>query len=313
MTMLDTKYIKNANAAWARSDLDSLGELSRSIRAEGIRKPLLIRKDFLMIDGARRFTVAVAQRMPTVPVIFVEDWPTLIANFDPSAPDSLPMGWFDLLEFWTNILTPLYHDQRYKQGVENRKLSDATGEATIRPVYSTFTQHLANLYKTEPATIKLFRDYLVRLNNLADTFPIFYKGVLDAMPVGEAARDLQQSRFVKSLMERLATGDITEDEAVITFKMRLRQGTDKRRFRRAQPVRLDRDAPPVPSAKVDRFLTLLEEVSFHTTDFMNFAVTPDDVAGFDERMAQVISQLGAMRRRMAAVIRNQEKTSKEQN
>ena len=307
MTMLDVKYIKNANAAWARTDLGPLGDLTKSIKQDGIRRPLLIRKDYLMIDGARRFTVAVAQRMPAVPVIFVEDWPTLAAHFDPAAPDSLPMNWPDLLEFWNNVLTPLYRDQRYSQGVATRKATNDTGEAAARPVYSAYTRHLATLYKTEPATIKLFRDYFLRLQKASDQFPGFYKGVLDAMPTGEEARNLAQSRFIKSLMERLGANEITEEEAVISFKMRLRQGTEKRSFRRATPTRLDRNAPPATLSKVDKFVGKLEEVTFQATDFMNFALTPDEAAECDQRMAQVLSQLGAMRRRMAAAIRVKEK------
>lgn len=311
MPTLDVKDIRNSNPAWARSDLGYLDELTADIRRNGIQKPLLVKPDLLLIDGARRLMSAVALKIPTVPIIMVNDWQALVDNFDPTAPDAQPMEWLDLVEFWQNVLTPIYRERRYERMVTARRRQHGLrGGNEQKPVYSAFTNELATIYKASPATIKVLRDYILKLHKYSDKFPQFYAGILDAMPRGEGARDLAQARFIKSLLDRLVASELSEEEAVITFKMRLRQGTSVRSYSRAPMVKLDRGAPPASTTKVDKFLTKLEEVAFQTADFLNFSVKPDEFPELDQRLAASVSQLTAMRRRMQASLRPTEKKNK---
>lgn len=309
--MLDVRYIKNANPTWARNDLGSLEDLTMDIKSNGIMKPLLIRRDGLMVDGARRFTVATALKLSTVPIVFIDTWDDLVDNFDPTAPDTLPMCWPDLLGFWNNILKPIYNVHRYHQARVTLKHKAETGDQPPRPVYSAYIRSMASLYGTEPATIKTLRDYFVKLERTRNRFPVFYKGIMESLPLGESARDLTQSRFIKSLLERLLVNEISEEEAVIVFNMRLRQGTSKRSFFRASQVRYSANAAPVDNATVDRLMTKLEAVALTASEFQNFKMKSDEAADFSQRMTAALSQLMGLRRRMQTAVRLQEK-SKEQ-
>lgn len=308
MTMLDVKYIKNANPKWARMDLGPLAALTSDIKQHGIVTPLLVKPDFLMIDGARRFTVALSLKEHAVPVTIIDSWELLVEHFKPAALDALPMEWLDLLGFFDNVLKPIYDAHRYQNGVVTRRHNEETGEASLRHGYSAFTHCLAQLYGTAPSTIKLLRDYFVKLHRTSGQFPVFYKGLLGLLPTGEAARDLAQSRFIKSLLERLMEGSVTEEEALTIFSMRLRQGTARRSYERVSPVRFDPQAKQISHAKVDNLLTKLEEVAFQATEFLNFSVTPEELAELQQRITTSLSQIMGLRRRMETATRNQEKS-----
>jgi hypothetical protein len=296
-TMLAIKFIEHANPAWARSQIGPLADLKADIKKNGIQQPILIKRDFLMIDGARRLVAAKALHMADVPVTYCDNWATVMAEFHPNRPDCLPMDWPDLLDFWVNVLKPMQTETRWERAIATRRTNAAIGERAGNPVYSQFLLDLAKIYEVEPATVKILRDTMSKLRKERDRFPKFVDGVLATLPSGEAARELLKGVAIKSLFERVIAGSLSEDEGLVMFGVKMRQEPMKA-VKRASPIRFDPTAPATTLAQLESLVEILERVGPQASEFVNFKIEHDDIIALSQRMGHVLSQLSGMRRRL---------------
>lgn len=309
---LAIKYITDANAAWARSNLGPLDELKASIRREGVRKPVLVQEDFMMLDGARRVVAAQAVGLSLVPVIICHTWADVLEHLRPVEPDCLPMDWPDLVDYWGITLKGLQNrHQRIvasKTRRDNSMLSDDDDEPVKGPSgYSQYTNELAAIYKVAPATIKLLRDYLLRLRRMRPRFPKLYEGLHAKFPVGEEARDLARSRYIKSLIERVRLGQLNEEEALSIYDIRMRESGPLFTYRRtrASDSVADTAAKPVPRQQLDQLVDILEQVAASARSFRNFNIADiEAVQAYVERISDSQSAISTMRKRLETATKN---------
>lgn len=291
---LETRYIFNANAGWARSDLGPLDDLRASIKRGGIKKPILLKPDFLVIDGARRLAAAHSLDIKMVPVVICRSWDDVKANFNPMAEDAAPMYWPDLTDFWLNILTPIYRKHSQENGDALRKSGEATPQ---RPVYSGYVVELSEIYGTTPSIIKSLRDYMQRLRKYEERFPIFYKGAMEAMPRDSVARDLVLTRAMKMAIENLVAGNVTEEEALSIFQ---------RRMAGEKIPRTRRIAPRVSNVNIQfryfddllSYVEMLENLSNEANQFHKFGLSRQEADKIITRMKAAITPITRMRKRL---------------
>lgn len=303
VTELAIKYIADANLAWARRDLGPLDALKRDIRANGVRKPLLVHEDFLMIDGARRLVAARAAKLDVVPVIICRDWDDILANFRPVEQDCLPMDWPDLHAFWANVLKPIHAKQQRINASRTRR--EGVSSTHTEGAYSGYIVELAALYGVEPGTAKLFRDYIVKLNRMKNQYPDFVSGMYERFPRGEQARDLVKTRFIKALVDRMNAGSLTVTEALTIFDIRLRTTTTLKTYRRGQHSGrlIDKRAPAIAfTGEVAKLVDKLEHLASSACEFRNFKGSTDDAKALIKRINASVSEINTMRKRIDLAI-----------
>lgn len=314
VTHLTIKHITDSNAAWARSDLGPLDQLVSSIRKHGVRKPVLIQEDFLMLDGARRLVAAQKAGLTVLPVIICRTWADLVDNFHPTDADALPFDWVDLPDLWGITFRGLqYRQQRLNAGVTRKAtIAAAAGNVSIDDdaysTYSRYTHELADIYKVEPSTIKLLRDYLSRMKKMREEFPTLVDGLYSRFPTGEDARDLTRCRYIKSIIERVRRGELSEQDGLVLYDIRTKDTGPTFTYRRARSrdATVDASAKPVTLNQLEKMVTVLEQVAITADGFRNFNNSNlEAVQNCITRISESVSFITSMRRRLETVTREQ--------
>lgn len=316
MKYLAIRYIEDTNPTWFRPELGPMEDLTADIKRHGVKVPVLLRSDFLLIDGARRVVAAKNLGLETVPVQICNGWADVLQYFRPAEPDCYPMDWLTLLEFWGVVLKPMHQNYRFMASARTRKFNEEIGvtKGTKKDPYSGYLTDLSNLYKVHPSTIRLFRDYFTRLGRIGDRFPTFVQGVKDALPQGEAARNLNSSRVLKAVFESLVRGQVPEHEALDMFKARLVEAatSEKPRVPRAQ-IRLNQYAPATSVKELDKVLTLLSHLTFQIHDYQNFELTEPEGREFLARLSESTTELTGFRKRLQAAMTQASPSAKEED
>ena len=303
---LPIRDIRNSNPAWFRTDMGDMDGLTASVKEHGVQKPVLLRSDFLLIDGARRIEAATNARLKDVPVKIINTWEEVMKAFRPADPDCYPMDWPTLLDFWYTVLKPIHQDFRIIAAVTTRRSGGPTGK---KPSYSGFVNDLSELYNSPPGTIKLIRDHLARIRRVEKQYPIFAAGVFESLPTGEAARNLYQGRVIKAVFQNLITGEYTEEEALAIFRSRLRQAgmSQRPRVPRAE-VHLDTSSTIVSATFVRNLLEVLTRIGLQAREFRNFKITAEDAEEFNETISTAVSEVNGLRRRLKLAAGTPKKT-----
>lgn len=302
---LEIRHIRNANPTSVRSDLGPLEELIASIKKNGIQVPILLKEDFLVIDGARRLASAEALKHKTVPIIICHTWEDVAKHLRPSEPDCLPMDWPDLVAFWYDVLAPIHQQAARAAAVVTRR-SGATPAQQDRPIYSGYILELAQIYGTQPTFIKTMRDYIHRLEIRKAEFPLFYEGVYKALPHGEAARDLTQIRILKSCIENLVNGFTDEEYALDVFRRRMAGEHVSRRESGARTKPTVNMTPrTIESLMV--FVDMIESLSHEASLFNNFKVTQQEADQVIARIRRAVTPISRMRKRLYQATRGEGK------
>lgn len=291
---LEVRQILNANPAWARTNLGPLDKLTVSIERHGIKNPILVKPDFLVIDGARRVVVASNLGMETVPIIVCHSWEEVRKYFNPIAPDCHPMDWPDLIDLWYEILNPIHSVVQRSQALVTRR-SGIVKEK--RDSYSGFVAELAEIYNVAPSTIKTIRDYVRRVERKRLEYPIFTGEVTKWYPTGEAARDLTLIRGLKMVMENICLGIMTEEEALDVFQRRM-NGEQIPHSRRAKP-RKAVSTTPRNFTTITTFAEMLENLATEADGFHVFMVSANEANEIVTRLSRSLTEIGRMKRRLA--------------
>lgn len=162
--------ILNANPAWVRQDInDDLKPLIDSIRRNGLRVPVLLAPDFLVIDGARRVRAAQIVGLTEVPVVVTSDWTVILSNLtvarNPDDRTYKPMSWMEVHDLQSRILAPLYGPTRARRMIESKRAqrgrrrgSDGT---TPRP---QFVQEVATALGFTAPQFQALQDSVAAIN-----------------------------------------------------------------------------------------------------------------------------------------------------
>lgn len=295
---LEVRHILNVNAAWARSNLGPLAELKKDIAANGIQTPVLLKPDFHMIDGARRVVVAKSLGYKEVPVVVCRSWYDIRAHFNPIAPGCYPMDWPDLISFWYEVLNPFHLVIQRNDAMKTRKSGKAS---TKRDTYSGFIRELADIYQSNPSTIKTLRDYVNRIQARMATYPEYMSGVLESLPKGWEAGDLRKANSLKTTMERLMAGDLSQEDALNLLQRRFR-GDPSSRSRRQPTITVSNDYPERSYDSLLAFIEMIESLASESAGFHRFNIKPDDADVMVFRLRTAVASITRMRKRLQLVL-----------
>lgn len=294
-----------------------MDELVKDIKANGIQRPILIAPDYLVYDGARRMVAAEQLKMRYVPVNIVRTWSELTAAMTPLSDDAYPMTWPEVLDQWDRLLKPLHEVHRRVSATETLRINRANG--TTNPErsynYSGYIQDLAGVFGVPAAAIKMVRDNLRRLDRIATQYPVFHAGIHEAMAAAEPeARHLTHSRILKTVIDRVEGGRVTQAEAVDLFVKQIHVAKPNRPvfYSRRKRNTLDERAPKIPLSAVQSLADLAAQVALQASHMQNFHMTARHQRSYEEIVASLKSshqKLYRLYRRLAITL---EETQTEQ-
>lgn len=219
---LDLRTIANSNPAYIRRSLGSLDFLKRSLLQRGMVLPILLRPDYLIVDGARRFEAARELGWDTVPVTWANNWATVKAHFERArelAGAEFPqqaMTWKETEDLFVT-LRPLYTDVRDKSRKQRRQQADeAKRRGEPKPRYNYLERSLWPIAAAEVIGIR-FEDLKIILDIFAAQRRI---GELHGPKMLRAAEDASQAiedeggSIVRlhNFLRRATNGSITVEE-----------------------------------------------------------------------------------------------------
>lgn len=288
--------------------------LVEDIRTNGIKQPILIAEDYLVFDGARRIVAAQRLKMTHVPVIFCKDWATLkqALTAAQAAGGTYPMNWMEYRDLWERVFKPLHETHRRGRAAATRRRNTALllERQAESYNYSGFTQDLAAIYNVTPASIKMLRDSLRRIDMLAakPQYVSFRDGIhqilIDANVNG---RHLNHGRTLKTIVHRLQIGTYSEEEALKDFETKISLNDPERTARFGRRVRnlLDPEAPVVALATIKNFAELLDQVANQATQLRNFHDSERHRRAYKKICAQILGstqKIYRLRRRLESVL-----------
>ena len=178
---LPVKKLFDANPTWLRGSDDELGDMA-DLRAsmmgnwESLKVPVLVKPDYLVLDGARRIVVASDLGWKEIPVVVAHDWDDAYNRFlatrkaEKDGLPFLPLG-RDILSTGRLIahLKVLYAPKR-EQLIRESRIKNR--EAGIKPVkdrsVSLFDRNLCTMLDIEPSTLKAYRNIFSSLRSCYD-------------------------------------------------------------------------------------------------------------------------------------------------
>lgn len=113
-----------------RDNTGSLSTLGKSIRDEGMHRPLTLWKDGTLISGARRHRACLLAGVATVPAVFVDTVEDTAKNLLQDSQDdylALPMKWVEVCRLWEILrrldlpAAAVRMDEARRRGVELRR------------------------------------------------------------------------------------------------------------------------------------------------------------------------------------------------
>lgn len=321
---LSIKEIHNANPVWVRESdtIKPLDKLKQSLREEGMVLPVLLRNDFVVLDGARRIEAARLLGWNEVPVIVAHDWDTVLSYYErlnklDGAQPAKPMRWVELNELWSTLLKPLHNKAR-----QGRQYAERTRRAHLRAqgvdeaqifertsAYTGYTNDCADMFQVRPIHVKLIRDIFNTIGRLKVTRPEvaepFDQLVAKAEKIG-----IKTTSTVRHFVRNLSHGvpldkALSKAEAALSnahdAPWRLAHKSDQR-GPRVRPAKPEIVHPGVGLSVLRNLNRLLEQVSQEAHRFHQFTdeVDPAAVKSIAYDIKTSISRIQSMRRRMEA-------------
>lgn len=176
---LPISSILDINPVWIRRELTQLEDLKTSLRDHGMLLPVLLTRDWEMVDGARRVVAAHQLGWTDVPVIIEPEWDMVMTYFKEAKRraglgQAVPMTWLELAELWAEPVTRLYATERRQRGLKTRRLHKS-GVEVDEPEYPTtstaFSRDVRAMFGFTDSDIKSLRDIRSALNRIATTPP----------------------------------------------------------------------------------------------------------------------------------------------
>lgn len=173
---LPVRQIIDANLAWVRRDVGPLGdELQDHMQQHGPLLPVLLTKDMIVADGARRVVRAKELGWRTIPVRITTDWDVVERHYArrkelaTQGVPTLPMTWQETLELVDGPLDRLYQLRRRERGREtrarNRQLR-AGGAATIGGNKHEFVTAVSRMLGWKTSDLRTVREIAAALHTL---------------------------------------------------------------------------------------------------------------------------------------------------
>lgn len=158
--------IINANLAWVRDDAGGPEKdrllLRQSLDQQGMVLPVLLRKDLVVVDGARRLVVAHEDlRWTQVPVLITDDWDVAVKyfaearEFEAAGLPSVKMNWLEFDDLCDLVLPELYSQRRAVVAKKYREARMAGRQFSKVPNYA---RSLAELFGTTFSQVNVIRD-----------------------------------------------------------------------------------------------------------------------------------------------------------
>jgi hypothetical protein len=124
---LPVRQIIDSNLAWVRQDVGPLDdELQAHMKRHGLLLPVLLTKDMVVADGARRIVRAQRLGWKTIPVRVTSDWDVVNAHFArqrelaAAGVPTQPMTWEETLELAAGPMDELYARRRLERNRQTR-------------------------------------------------------------------------------------------------------------------------------------------------------------------------------------------------
>jgi hypothetical protein len=326
---LSIRDIRNANPVWLRSadNLYPLDGLQASIKDEGMRLPVLVRPDFVMLDGARRLLVAERLHWKSVPVTVANDWATVARHFkqvNKLEAEGLPhrrLTWVELDELWVTLLKPVHGHVRREQTVRERvrraglrKKGVPESEVIREPAYTGFVTDLAELFNMKPIHVKLIREIFHTYRELKDTTPEIVDPFEQLLARAEET-GVETASTMRQFVRNVKLGTFTVNEAGRRAEKSLNNAfAAPWRLTRRTSQDIEDDAtgrreifggqpnPPVTTLPAVQNLTkLLEQLSWDAGQFQNFGdIEPVHFVALASTIRTSVNRINAMRRRLEA-------------
>jgi len=327
---LSIRDIRNANPVWLRSEdrLHPLDDLQVSIKEDGMLLPVLVRKDFVMLDGARRLLAAEKLHWRSVPVTVANDWATVVRHFkqvNKLEAEGLPyrrLTWMELDELWVTLLTPVHRHVRREQTIRERarraglrKKGMSETEVRREPAYTGFVTDLAELFNMKPIHVKLIREIFHTYRALKDTTPEMVEPFERLLVVAEET-GVETASTVRQFVRNIRLGTFTVDEAARRAEKSLNnafaapwrltrrtsqeiedENTERREIFAGQSNLL----PATTLPAVQNLTKILEQLSWDAGQFQNFGdIEPAHLVALSSTIRTSVNRINAMRRRLEA-------------
>lgn len=325
---IPANLIRNANPTWIRSiSRGSVKDLAASIDKHDMRLPILIKPDYQVIDGARRFVAATeVLKWDHVPVKIADDWfivhqhylnaQKLKTEFEDD--HSVLMNWEEMVTLIETILKPIHSVTQRRQSVLVRKNKQRSVEAinlaeAAQPSYNGITRDLADMFGLEPSPLKMLRDIYSMLRryrdkNMSAADLALINELLDTVQRHATPAEAGRVRnAVRELYLRPDYGRIIVRRLITLYKAGGSKFVKQRPHRRSLP---DSTATLISSTSLLNLTQLLEQVADQANQMRNFKETPESVAGVVRRLKNSVYHINSLRRRIEASVdpdRNLEK------
>lgn len=295
-----------ANPEWFRASLGNPDALIASINESGLQVPVLVRKDLLVIDGARRIMAYVAMGHKEIPVVISDDWDTVIEHLiqtRKAEASGLPhqrMGWEDLDTLWRIAMIPLYQPKRVARGIETKK---AKKEGTYEepPAAHSINEDMGRAFSIEPFHVKGVRDIFACLRGIQeDRKPTKaqVKPLVDLIKAAEARNphgSFEGLYGIRNILRAVSRGDMSFSEAADLIKER-EERKHKPRNQVGEWEHRRRRQPATESDIVRNFCAVIEQYGEQAQ-----RLTPGDDLDNNELAKQIrtaVNRFNALRRRL---------------
>jgi hypothetical protein len=164
--------ILNANPAWFRGEITDLDSLAASIKKVGLKVPVLLTRDLVMIDGARRVMAYKQLGFDDIPVILTDSWDEVVdyyLSLRKHEAAGLPyqrMKWEELDQLWRLGLVPLYLPKRYASQRQTLR-AKKRGEPLPQPTMGV-NHDLGPMFNMAQGTVKAIRDLFTSLRRVQE-------------------------------------------------------------------------------------------------------------------------------------------------
>lgn len=178
-TTYPIRNILNVNWTWVRKNVagteEQRNELADSLNRDGMLLPVLLRKDLVVVDGARRLLVAREDLgWNQVPVLITDDWARATQHYADAVKlaaegyPHVPMDWFELAELCTEILPKVY-DKRREELTDQFYQNKIQGTPTRKIPH--YTRGLAELLGIPFSQLNLIREMVSVVLRLESASP----------------------------------------------------------------------------------------------------------------------------------------------
>lgn len=314
-TTMPLTDILNANPAWLRrsSNETALELLKADIARDGMKLPILITPDLLVIDGGRRTKAAKALGWTDIPVRVARGWAVVKDYFAEAAKINYPtvtLSWRELEDLYQSLKV-CYTDERDKQRTARRRAAiEAKLRGEPKPKYN-YADNAGYMIAVAELVDVPFAD----LRNIMDLFSaeraILKKyGTSVAKQVAKAIDEVEATKGSTSGLRRavreVERGLITIEDLRQYAASSRRNGTvhrDRSRFSGPPQVRAryqHRELPPkeADDAIVLKFVDVVEQLGEQAALYgsVSQSVTNEDCAALGGRLQRAITNIHRLRR-----------------